>query len=767
MAAKKGDTEKIFSCSLHPTHPLMAFGCETNVVKIYDIHMYAYVKILLMHGVVHAVRFSPCGTYLATASSSEEHDIYRVVIWEVKAPDGQNSTYRLEKKADDYMTYDTLQQNDTMEDKPDEKGKLDRRATFFLHQGRINTLEFLPRGEGKKCVLLASGSEDQTVRIWAFGQGDASEKSQATQVWRKHTGAVTCVRATIDGAFLASSADDGTVCIWKLRREGEAGLQVGSSSKEKESRSSKKWKKLKKLGLFRKKEESRTGEKLFTQVVEFRARSPVYALSFFPLVQTWKNGTNRYILACGSKTRIFLLKVHNAYLQRIEPVDFKKLVDTLTGDAPRWVLRSQVKDLVNDSKHNSLELELDFAEDLVKSSSHESETHVALRSIDTTVHEAKLIDSEGRETGENIQFLVCVGGGSGGKVYSWVFSVIPDSCRWFMGYNTEFFSYAQLKRKLLRMPRNMASEKERIKTEKRRKKEERELKKNKQAMSSRARRKTQNITNSEQVAREKQKKEILAKRIHRVRNDFTPIGEHMESSNVMSVALPLQMPAVFYHEEKFKNNNAQDTEATGPSLLLLNRLRDQYKMLDKEEYLAVSVSDDETARLFKFKMKDPHLVEVPERQAKQENNNFPGALAAVNAIKAIKDTIKGKKQVELKLKPPVMCVAVGTRSKTTKKMDGSLVLQRELTENQANLLYSLNEQARDMLKTKKQKEAAKKQEFKFKLDGDILQDKDRAKEEELRASKFTHFQNLAEPPPKDKAGRKANGRNEQCTCSIS
>eukprot|EP00466_Bigelowiella_natans_P002616 jgi/Bigna1/147486/aug1.173_g22194 len=207
MTMRKGDTEKILSVALHPKHPLMAFGCETNVVKIYDIHKFNYIRILPMHGVVYAVRFSPCGKFLATASSSLEHDIFRVVIWMLTLVEGK---WKLEKYADDYISYESLQESAEKD--------ISQLQQFFLHQDRINSLEFLPRPPGKECQLLASGSQDQTVRMWAFKGTDSKNSQDWTEVWRKHTGGVTCVRSTIDGAYLASSSEeDRKICIWKLK----------------------------------------------------------------------------------------------------------------------------------------------------------------------------------------------------------------------------------------------------------------------------------------------------------------------------------------------------------------------------------------------------------------------------------------------------------------------------------------------------------------------------------------------------------------------
>ncbi len=76
---------------------------------------------------------------------------------------------------------------------------------FEGHSYRVNSVDFSPGGE-----LLASGSRDQSVRLW-----DAAEGTLLTSL-KDHAGEVTSVAFSPDGSLIASSSDDDTVILWGL-----------------------------------------------------------------------------------------------------------------------------------------------------------------------------------------------------------------------------------------------------------------------------------------------------------------------------------------------------------------------------------------------------------------------------------------------------------------------------------------------------------------------------------------------------------------------
>lgn len=89
--------------------------------------------------------------------------------------------------------------------------RLTHRDSFTLqHSGRVASVAFSPDGK-----VLATGSEDQTVKLWDVASG------QELATLQGHTDVVSSVSFSPDGTILATASGDRTVKLWDVagRRE--------------------------------------------------------------------------------------------------------------------------------------------------------------------------------------------------------------------------------------------------------------------------------------------------------------------------------------------------------------------------------------------------------------------------------------------------------------------------------------------------------------------------------------------------------------------
>ncbi|GBG21162.1 WD-40 repeat-containing protein [Nostoc commune NIES-4072] len=157
-------------------------------------------------GSISSVAFSPDGKLLAIASVDGKTYLWQVVdgdgkslltltghispVWSVAfSPDGQMAS------GSDDQTVKLWDIHD---------GKC--LQTLQEHSDRVRSVAFSPDGQ-----TLASGSEDQTVKLWDVRNG------KCLQTLQGHTNWVWSVAFSPDGQTLASSSDDQTVKLWDVR----------------------------------------------------------------------------------------------------------------------------------------------------------------------------------------------------------------------------------------------------------------------------------------------------------------------------------------------------------------------------------------------------------------------------------------------------------------------------------------------------------------------------------------------------------------------
>ncbi|KAF8453577.1 WD40-repeat-containing domain protein [Kalaharituber pfeilii] len=79
--------------------------------------------------------------------------------------------------------------------------------SFVGHSSVVNSVEFSPDAQ-----LLASGSGDQTIWLWSV------QRQQAIHTFQGHSNSVNSVAFSPDAQLLASGSDDRTVRLWSVQR---------------------------------------------------------------------------------------------------------------------------------------------------------------------------------------------------------------------------------------------------------------------------------------------------------------------------------------------------------------------------------------------------------------------------------------------------------------------------------------------------------------------------------------------------------------------
>ena len=147
------------------------------------------------------VQFSPLGNYftLISGDTVELYDKNWNKIWE--DADSSNFAWALAFSPDEkYIVFRRYKSNILR--------LSDKQIIQTLgYSDSVGEITFSPDGK-----YLALGSDDQTVKIWQFSQGQLVEHQTLTG----HSDDIKSVAFSSDGNYLASGSDDQTIKIWQL-----------------------------------------------------------------------------------------------------------------------------------------------------------------------------------------------------------------------------------------------------------------------------------------------------------------------------------------------------------------------------------------------------------------------------------------------------------------------------------------------------------------------------------------------------------------------
>jgi RNA polymerase sigma factor (sigma-70 family) len=90
---------------------------------------------------------------------------------------------------------------------------------FSGHERPVHDIIFFPDGK-----LLASGGEDQTIRLWDAATG------REVRRWKAHPKGVNCLALSPRGKTLISAGEDSTLCFWEATTGKEQGRLTAHQS---------------------------------------------------------------------------------------------------------------------------------------------------------------------------------------------------------------------------------------------------------------------------------------------------------------------------------------------------------------------------------------------------------------------------------------------------------------------------------------------------------------------------------------------------------
>ncbi|MGE5660494.1 MAG: NB-ARC domain-containing protein [Actinomycetota bacterium] len=211
-----GHTDCIWSVAFHPESQILASGSADRTIRLWDLTDNRTLKILSDHDSwVLSVAFSPNGKLLASSSADQTIRLWDITTGKcVRILQGHQGLIGSVAFSGDGTLLASASEDQTIKVWQVSSGECDR--TLQGHQSLVWSVAFHP---ATSCLshphkatgsLLASGSVDQTIRLWDIMTGEC------IRVLIGHSSSVWSVAFSPNGKMLASGSQDETIKLWDI-----------------------------------------------------------------------------------------------------------------------------------------------------------------------------------------------------------------------------------------------------------------------------------------------------------------------------------------------------------------------------------------------------------------------------------------------------------------------------------------------------------------------------------------------------------------------